>query len=136
MNVHALAQRHSGPYNEPREVFLLGQRLTELETHVNSTLPHLATKADLKEVEGRLRTEIQKEQKYTRNLLLTIAVAIIGAVIGSNVWGGQETQVVYVPQQPAVSTVEPSVNTISELEELRNRLEEVERVNAMAQPSD
>jgi len=179
----AVAGQQAKSYNPHQEVFLLNIRLTDLENHVNSTLPTLATKDDLRKVEDALRADIKEEaekldskiekldskiekldskietvrtdvekvraeikdanskvlDKQSENIkwLLMAVIAIIGTIIGAaSYFSGKDVQVVYVPQQPTVSTVEPSVNTISELEELRNRLDEAERANAVAQPSD
>jgi len=93
----AFVQPRVESYNGPREVFLLDRCLTKLETYVYSTIPHLATKADLKEEVGKLdnkietvrteietvrteveavRTEIQKEQKENRAWLLKASITL------------------------------------------------------------
>jgi len=55
------AQQRSESYNGPREVFLLDRDLAKLETYVYTALPTLATKDDLRKVEGALRAEIKEE---------------------------------------------------------------------------
>jgi len=59
------SEQRSKGYNIPKAVSQLDRRLTKLETHVNSTMPHLPTKDDLNKalnqaVDG-LRSEIKEE---------------------------------------------------------------------------
>jgi len=139
MSRHSIdvSRRRSEGYHVPREIGRLDRRIIKLETHMNSTMPHLATKKDLSDTEGRLdkkietvRTEIQKEQKSARNLLLTIGGGIIATVLGTSFFGGKDTQVVYVPQPIPQQSTAPSVDTISALNELREIVMELKQVTA------
>jgi len=114
--------------------------LKEVEGNLNTKIKEVEgnLKTEIKEVEGRLgakieatRTEIQKEQKSTRNLLLSIGGGIIGTFLASNYFAGKDTQIVYAPQPLPQQSPAPSVSTISELKELRERVMEIERANAV-----
>jgi len=153
-SIHSFAPRPSEPYNGPREVFLLDRDLTKLETYVYSTIPHLALKKDLSDVEGRLdkkietvrtevekvRTDLEKGQKENRAWLFGTTVAIIGVMIAiATFFGSREVQVAYVPQETTsalVSATQELVNATQELKELRNRLVEAERTNLVDEPSN
>jgi len=121
-------------------------RVAVLEDRMEKTLQMLATKTELKEVEGNLKTEIQKEQKSTRNLLLSIGGGIIATVLGSHYFAGKDTQVVYVPQHVSQQSIAPSSDTDSEINELREhlmdikmkveRMSEVDKPTVISEPSD
>jgi len=133
-------------------------RVAILEDRMEKTMQNLATKAELKEVEGALRAEIrdvegrlgtrieetkteiekvrtdlEKGQKENRAWLLTATVAIIGVMIAvASFFGYRDTQVVYAPQEITSALA----NTAQELKELRERLVEAERTNVVDEPSD
>jgi len=149
------ARRQPEPYNGPRELFLLDRDLAKLETYVYSTIPHLATKKDLSDAEGRLdnkietvrteiqtvrteiqtvrteiesvRTDVQKEQKKLRSLLLTIGGGIIATIVGTSFFGGKEAPVIYVPQPVPEHATVTSLETISTLNELREFVMELKQ---------
>jgi len=128
---------------------------------MNSTMPHLATKADLKEEAGKLdkkidavrtevetvrteietvRTEIEKSQKENRAWLQGATVAIIGVMIAiATFFGTRDPLVAYVPprvEQQSVSSVENIGELMDVLNELKNRVMEIERENTIKNERD